>query len=224
MPPGRAHRPQTPALRAGRLAPRSRGSGVYAVTGGRPSRRGSRSLLSRRARCSPSSRNSTADATTAGSSEPSVTSYAPSRSTAIDSPGISRIQRHVLARRRAIAGLHREPVLERLDDTFQILDRDVPVERRVERLGDEPLDDPLLGRLVAGRLELDLADRRGDDRAEVGHAGRRDRLAESDGALERGGLEHLGVRHRDAHADPGALADLRPSGGRGGSARRPAPP
>ena len=73
-------------------------------------------------------------------------------------------------------------------------------------------------------LELDLADRRGDDRAEVGDARRRDRLAEPDRPLERGRLEHLGVGDRDPDADARALADLRASGGRGGSARRRAPP
>ena len=57
-------------------------------------------------------------------------------------------------------------------------------------------------------LELDLADGRGDDRAEVGHARRTERLAEPDRALERGRLEHLGVGDRHADADAGALADL----------------
>src|SRR6185295_3290838 len=52
---------------------------------------GTRSLLSRRARCRPSRRNSTAEATTAGDSAPSVTSKAPSRVTAPDMPGTSRI-------------------------------------------------------------------------------------------------------------------------------------
>ncbi len=78
----------------------------------------------------------------------------------------------------------------------------------MERLGDQPLDDPLLGRFVAGGLELDLADRRGDDRAEVRDARRADRLAEADRPLERGRLEHLGIGDRDADADPGSLADL----------------
>ena len=49
----------------------------------------------------------------------------------------------------------------------------------------------------------------GDDRAEVGDARRGERLAEADGALQGGGLEHLhvGDRHADRHAR--ALADLR---------------
>ena len=58
-------------------------------------------------------------------------------------------------------------------------------------------------------LELDLADGRGDDRAEVRHARRPDRLAEPHGTLQGGRLEHLHVRdrHADRHARP--LADLR---------------
>ena len=38
-------------------------------------------------------------------------------------PGTSRIQRHVLARRGALAGLDDEPVLERLDDRVQVVER-----------------------------------------------------------------------------------------------------
>ena len=62
-------------------------------------------------------------------------------------------------------------------------------------------------------LELDLADGRGDDRAQVGDARRADRLAEPDSALECGRLEDLGVRHGHPDAHPGPLADLgRPTG------------
>ena len=86
----------------------------------------------------------------------------------------------------------------------------------MERLGDEPLDDPVLGRLVARRLELDLADGRGDDGAQVRHARRADRLAEADRPLERGRLEHLGIRDRDPDAHPRPLADLRGAAGKVG--------
>ena len=57
-------------------------------------------------------------------------------------------------------------------------------------------------------LELDLADGRGDHRAEVGHARRPDGLAQPDRALERRRLEDLGVGDRDADADARPLADL----------------
>ena len=73
----------------------------------------------------------------------------------------------VLARRGAVAGLDGEPILEGLDDALEIVDGDASREGRVESLGDEPLDDPFLGRFVAGRLELDLADGRGDDSAQI---------------------------------------------------------
>ena len=57
--------------------------------------------------------------------------------------------------------------------------------------------------------ELDLADGRGDDRAQIGDARRGHGLAEPDGAAEGGGLQDLGVRDRDPDADAGSLADLR---------------
>ena len=89
----------------------------------------------------------------------------------------------------------------------------MPPVGRVERLRDEPLDDPLLGRLLACRLELDLAGRRGDHGTEIGHPRRRQLLAEPDRALESRGADDLEVRYRDPDADARPLGDLgRPPG------------
>ena len=157
--------------------------------------------------------NSTAEATTLGSSAPSVTSNAPSRRIASCSPGISRIQATYSRDGTRLAGLDDESILEGEDHVVEIVDRHSPAERRVERLRDEPLDDALLGRLVADRFQLDLADRRGDDRAQVRDARRGDRLSQPDGSPKGGGLEDLGVGDRDPDADARSLADLRrPSG------------
>ena len=165
-------------------------------------------MLIRRERCRPSRRNSTAEATTAGSSAPSVTSNVPSRRTASCRPGDLGHPADVLARRDPIAGLDDQPVLEREDDVVEIVEVDPPAERREQGLRDQPLDDPLLGSVVADRLELDLADGAGDDRAEVADARRGHGLAQPDRPSERGGLEDLGVRDRDPDADAGSLADL----------------
>ncbi len=67
-----------------------------------------RSLLSRRARCRPSRRNSTAEATTAGSSAPSVTSNVAEAPDRVRQSGDLARPGHVLARRGAIADLDRE--------------------------------------------------------------------------------------------------------------------
>ena len=90
-----------------------------------------------------------------------------------------------------------KPVLERLDDAVEVVERHVPVERRVQRLGDEPLDDPLLGRLVADRLELDLADGRGDDGAQVAtRAARATGSPSRTARLSAAASQHLGVGDR----------------------------
>ena len=78
-------------------------------------------------------------------------------------PGYLARPADVLGRMDPIAGLEGQALLERLDQRLQFLDRDAPVERRIHGFGDQALDDALLGRLVADRLELDLAGRRGDD-------------------------------------------------------------
>ena len=128
-----------------------------AVSGGRWSRR-------RRAPCSGAGRGA---GLRAGTRRPTPRPPArrrhrsrrtcPGRRTASRRPGHLAHPGDVLARRRAIADLDREAVLERLDDGIEVVERHVAVERRVQGLRDEPLDDPLLGRLVADRLELDLA-------------------------------------------------------------------
>ena len=210
--PGRRRRPDSPRLpvatgsqvaRVGRDEGH-RGSGEYAVTGGRrpaaaiavlvepPLRGGGPRAGTRR----PTRRR-------AGSSAPSVTSNAPEPVDGVGSPGTSRIQRDVLARRRALAGLERRgrPRTPRPRGSSSSSD-DAPVERRVERLGDQPLDDPLLGRLVAGRSRARSC-RRSRRRPRRGREtrGAADRLAEPDRPLERGRLEHLDVGDRDADAD-----------------------
>ena len=127
---------------------------------------------------------------------------------------------HVVARRDPITGLDDEAVLEREDDVVQVVDRHLPTERREHRLRDEALDDPLFGGLVADGLELDLADGRGDDGAEIRDSWRTDGLAQADRPPERCRLEHLRVRHRDPDADAGALADLRRPAGEMGQLRQ----
>ena len=153
--------------------------------------------------------NSTAEATTAGSSAPSVTSNVPRSWTACRQPGHLVHPGDVLARRRPLADLDREARFECVDDRFQVVERGEPAERGVQRLGDQPLDDPLLGRVIADGLQLDLADGRGDHRTEVRDARGAERLAEADSPLERGRFEDLGVGDRHADADAGTLADLR---------------
>ena len=123
-------------------------------------------------------------------------------------PGISRIQPTYSRDGTRLAGLDDQPVLERDDDVVEVVDLDPPTERRVERLRDQSLDDALLGRLVADRLQLDLADRRCDHGAQVRHARRGHGLAETDRPPERCGLEDLRVGDGDPDAHAGPLADL----------------
>ena len=132
--------------------------------------------------------NSTAEATTAGSSAPSVDVERAEPADGVVEPGISAIQRTYSRDGTRSPVSTTSPSSNASDDVVEIVDVDAPAERREQRLRDQPLDDPLLGRLVADRLQLDLADRRGDDRAQVGDARRGHGLAEPDGAAQRRGL------------------------------------
>ena len=177
-------------------------------------RRLARSLLSRRCRCRPSSRNSTAEATTAGDSAPPGRRRG-SRRTAAPGPASRASSGRTRATACASPVSSTRPSSNAWTTSSSRRSASAPIERCEQRLGDQPLDDPLLGRLVAGRLELDLAGRRGDDRAEVadtrgaavGSPSRTARLSAAASQRSRG------WRRDTRTLTPGALADLRRAAG-----------
>ena len=109
--------------------------------------------------------------------------------------------RDVLARRRPIAGLDGEPVLERLDDLLELVERDAALNvawsafvisrSTIRSSGDSS---PAVSSSTLPTVDATTA-----PRSET--RGAATRLAEADRALERRRLEHLGVRHRDPDAD-----------------------
>ena len=132
----------------------------------------------------------------------------PAARTAAGRPGTSRIQRDVLARRDPVAGLHDEPAVEGVDDLVEI-DADQPgAERGEQRLGDEPLDDALLGRRPRPLSRARPCRRSTRGRRQGRSPSGPDRLAEPDRPLEGRGLEHLRIGHADPHATRRSLADL----------------
>ena len=79
-------------------------------------------------------------------------------------PGDLAHRPHVVARRDQLAGFDHQALLKGVEDGLELVERRDPVERGEHRLGHEALDDPLLGRVLACRLDLDLARRRGEHR------------------------------------------------------------
>ena len=165
-----------------------------------------RSLLSFMLRCRPSSTNSTAAATRAGCPA------APSLAIAAPRPAALRGLTLVLRGRHPLAHLEREPPAERLEQLPERADLEVAVEDGEHGLLGEPLDHLALVP-VPRRLELDLAGRGRERRAEIRDPRHGHRLAEPHGPAERVRDQVLVVRDRHAHADPAALADLRAPAG-----------
>src|SRR5688500_17269356 len=124
-------------------------------------------------------------------------------------------QRGVVSRRDELADLGLEALLlEALDECGELADREVAVEDVRHGSCHELLDDAVLTRLVAQRLQLDLARRRGNHRAQVAYSRRGGGLGQANRTLQRRCPERLVVGDRHAHGDAGPLADF------GGSARQ----
>ena len=143
-----------------------------------------RSLLSRRLRCRPSSTNSTADATAAGDAVGAQRAHG---------LGQARASRASSARSRPTEPARRSRRTSPTSKASTTSSSSSMSTSRSKTLWmarvEQPVDDALLGRLVAERLELDLAGGRGDERGQVADARRRLRLAQADRALDRAGAE-----------------------------------